>query len=91
MCFIYKCTLMGLCRGKVQSTSMGFSILLRADDKKSIAYQRQRCEQKVGKYLSRRTTHLVADSGARIIIKSRVNISSMKMYQSYCRRQVSRW
>jgi hypothetical protein len=81
---------MGLRRGKVQSTSMGFYILLRADDKKSTAYQEQRYVQKVGKYLSRSTMHLITDSGARIIIKSRVNILSTKMYQSYCRRQVSR-
>jgi hypothetical protein len=81
---------MGLRRGKVQSTSMGFYILPRADDKKTIVYQEQRYVQKVGKYLSRSTTHLVIDSGARIIIKSRVNISSTNMYQNLCRRQVSR-
>jgi hypothetical protein len=77
-CFIYMYTLMGLRRGKVQSTSMGFYILLRVDDKKSTADQEQRYVQKVGKYLSRSATHLVTDSGAHIIIKSRVNIFKHK-------------
>jgi hypothetical protein len=33
---------MGLRRDKVQSTSMGFYILPRADDKEETAYQKQR-------------------------------------------------
>jgi hypothetical protein len=41
-CFIYKYILIGLHRDKVQSTSMGFYILPRADDKEEIAYQIQR-------------------------------------------------
>jgi hypothetical protein len=41
-CFIYKDILMGLHRNKVQSTSMGFYILSRADDKEETAYQKQR-------------------------------------------------
>jgi hypothetical protein len=41
-CFIYKYTLMGLRRNKVQSTSTGFYILLRADDKEATSYQKQR-------------------------------------------------
>jgi hypothetical protein len=41
-CFIYKHILMGLRRDKVQSTSMGFYILPRADDKEETAYQKQR-------------------------------------------------
>jgi hypothetical protein len=36
-CFIYKYILMGL-----QSTSMGFYILPRVDDKEETAYQKQR-------------------------------------------------
>jgi hypothetical protein len=41
-CFIYKYTLMGLRRDKVQSTSMGFYTLPRADDKEEAAYQKQK-------------------------------------------------
>jgi hypothetical protein len=41
-CFIYKYSLMGLRRDKVQSTSTGFYILPRADDKEATAYQKQR-------------------------------------------------
>jgi hypothetical protein len=41
-CFIYKHILMGLRRDKVQSTSMGFYILPRADDKEETTYQKQR-------------------------------------------------
>jgi hypothetical protein len=33
---------MGLHRDKVQSTSMGFYILPRVDDKEAIVYQKQR-------------------------------------------------
>jgi hypothetical protein len=69
---------MGLRRGKVQSTSMGFYTLLRADDKKMTTYQEQRYVQKVGKYLSRSTTHLITDLGAHVIIKSGVDISKHK-------------
>jgi hypothetical protein len=64
---------MGLHKGKVQSTSMGFYILPRADDKESTAYQEQRNVQKVGKYLSRSTTHLVMDSGAHDMRKEERN------------------
>jgi hypothetical protein len=69
---------MGLCKLKVQSTSTGFYILPRADDKEATACQEQRYVQKAKKYLSRSTTHLVIDSEAHIIGKSRVNISSTK-------------
>jgi hypothetical protein len=41
-CFICKYTLMGLHRDKVQSTSTGFYILPRADNKEATAYQKQR-------------------------------------------------
>jgi hypothetical protein len=52
---------------------MGFYILPRADDKESTAYQEQRYVQKVGKYMSRSTTHLVMDSGAHIMRKEERN------------------
>jgi hypothetical protein len=44
--FIYKYTLMGLYRGKVQSISTGFYILPRADDKEASTYQEKRYVQK---------------------------------------------
>jgi hypothetical protein len=46
MCFIYKYTLMGLCRGKVQSISTGFYILPRADDKEASTYQEKKYVKK---------------------------------------------
>jgi hypothetical protein len=46
MCFMYKYILMGLRRGKVQSISMGFYILPRADDKEASTYQEKRYMQK---------------------------------------------
>jgi hypothetical protein len=63
---------MGLRRDKVQSISMGFYILPRADDKEASTYQEKRyIQKKEGKYLLRSTTYLVLDSGAykRRIIK----------------------
>jgi hypothetical protein len=65
---------MGLWRGKVQSISTGFYILLRADHKGASMYQEKKIhtkkkEEKMGKYLSRSTTYLVWDSGAYIIRK----------------------
>jgi hypothetical protein len=69
---------MGLCKLKVQSTSTGFYILPKAEDKEATTWQQQRYVQKAEKYLSRSTMHLVIDSGAHIIRKSRVNISSTK-------------
>jgi hypothetical protein len=73
MFFIYKYTLMGLRGGKVQSTPMGSYILPRADDKESTAYQEQRYVQKMGRYLSRSTTHLVMDSRAHVMRKEERN------------------
>jgi hypothetical protein len=64
---------MGLRRGKVQSTSMGFYILPRADDKEASMYQEKRYVQKVEKYLSRSTTYLFMDSGARDMRKEEKN------------------
>jgi hypothetical protein len=55
---------MGLWRGKVQSISTGFYILLRADDKGASIYQekkirtKKRERKKMGKYLSRSTAYL---------------------------------
>jgi hypothetical protein len=62
---------MGLRRGKVQSISMGFYILPRADDKRSINVLREKIRTKKkrrGKYLSS-TMYLVLDSGAYVIRK----------------------
>jgi hypothetical protein len=56
---------MGLCKDKIQNTSMGFYILPRADDKGATKYHKQKI--KVKKYISRSTTHLVMDSGAYIM------------------------
>jgi hypothetical protein len=64
---------MGLRRGKVQSTSTGFYILPRADDKEATAYQEQRYVQKVEEYMSRSRTHLVMDSGAHIMRREEMN------------------
>jgi hypothetical protein len=64
---------MGLRRGKVQSTSTGFYILPRADDKEATRYQEKRYVQKVEKYLSKSTTYLVMDSGAHIMRKEEKN------------------
>jgi hypothetical protein len=70
---------MGLWRGKVQSISMGFYILLWADDKGASMYQEKKTrtkkkrEEKMGKYLSRSTAYLVLDSGAYIIRKEEKN------------------
>jgi hypothetical protein len=72
---------MGLWRGKVQSISMGFYILPRADDKEASTYQEKRYVQKkrergkikMGKYLSRSTAYLVLDSGAYVIRKEEKN------------------
>jgi hypothetical protein len=64
---------MGLWRGKVQSISMGFYILPRADDKEASTYQEKRYIQKMGKYPSRITAYLVLDSGAYIIRKEEKN------------------
>jgi hypothetical protein len=76
-CFIYKYTLMGLCKGKVQSISTGFYILPRADDKEASTYQEKRYVQKKREreknYLSRGTAYLVLDSGAYIIRKEEKN------------------
>jgi hypothetical protein len=44
--YIYKYTLMGLWRGKVQSIFIGFYILPRADDKEASTYQEKRYVQK---------------------------------------------
>jgi hypothetical protein len=55
---------MGLRRGKVQSMSMGFYILPRADDKEASTYQDKRyVQKKEEKYLSRNTAYLVLDWG----------------------------
>jgi hypothetical protein len=69
---------MGLWRGKVQSISTGFYILLRADDKGASMYQEKKIRtkkerEKMGKYLSRSTAYLVLDSGAYIIRKEEKN------------------
>jgi hypothetical protein len=64
---------MGLRRGKVQSTSTGFYILPRADDKEASMYQEKRYMQKVEKYLSRSTTYLIMDSGAHVMRKEEKN------------------
>jgi hypothetical protein len=64
---------MGLRRGKVQSTSTGFYILPRADDKEASTYQEKRYMQKVEKYLSRSTTYLVMDLGAHVMRKEEKN------------------
>jgi hypothetical protein len=45
-CFIYKYTLMGLWRDKVQSIFMGFYILPSGDDKEASTYQEKRYVQK---------------------------------------------
>jgi hypothetical protein len=64
---------MGLRSGKVQSTSTGFYILPRADDKEVTTYQEKRYVQKVEKYLSKSTTYLVMDSGAHVMRKEEKN------------------
>jgi hypothetical protein len=68
---------MGLCKGKVQSISMSFYILPRADDKEASTYQEKRYVQKKEtgkkKYLSRGTVYLVLDSGAYVIRKEEKN------------------
>jgi hypothetical protein len=67
---------MGLCKGKVQSISMVFYILPRADDKEASTYQEKRYVQKKRegkKYLSRGTAYLVLDSGAYVIRKEEKN------------------
>jgi hypothetical protein len=64
---------MGLRRSRVQSTSTGFYILPRADDKKASTYQEIRYMQKLEKYLSRSTTYLVIASGAHVMRKEEKN------------------
>jgi hypothetical protein len=64
---------MGLRSWKVQSTSTGFYILPRADDKEATTYQEKRYVQKVEKYLSKSTTYLVMDSGAHVMRKEETN------------------
>jgi hypothetical protein len=70
---------MGLYRSKVQSISMGFYILPRADDKDASTYQEKRYvqkkekEKKGGKYLSRSIAYLVLDLGAYVIRKEEKN------------------
>jgi hypothetical protein len=77
--YIYKYTLIGLWRGKVQSIFIGFYILPRVDDKEASTYQEKRYVQKKerktkkGKYLSRSTAYLVLDSGAYVIRKEEKN------------------
>jgi hypothetical protein len=55
--------------------SMGFYILLRADDKGASMYQKKEIRNKKEgkKYLSRSTAYLVLDSGAYIIRKEEKN------------------
>jgi hypothetical protein len=64
---------MGLRRDTVQSTSMGFYILPRADDKEATAYHKQRYVYKLKKYISRSTMHLVMDSRAYIMRREEMN------------------
>jgi hypothetical protein len=64
---------MGLRRGRFQSTSTGFYILPRADDKEISTCQEKRYMQKVEKYLSRSTTYLIMDSGAHVMRKEEKN------------------
>jgi hypothetical protein len=52
---------------------MGFYILPRADDKEASIYQEKRYVQKVENYLSRSTTYLFMDLGARDMRKEEKN------------------
>jgi hypothetical protein len=74
---------MGLRRGKIQSTSTGFYILPRADDKEASTHQEKRYVQKVKKYLSRSTTYLVMDSGAYVMRKEEKNHYSTNYTEKY--------
>jgi hypothetical protein len=81
---------MGLRRGKVQSTSTGFYILPRADDKEASTHQEKRYVQKVEKYLSRSTTYLVMDSGAHVMRKEEKNHYSTNHTEKYRKRKYMR-